>query len=89
LADCGISQRSEAFLDFLPFPITALLKTIAIFSNKICVSKIELSRKMNLLDLPQTVILDILEMMPYDEVAKKREVSWLTLSILGVSVIHD
>jgi len=44
---------------------------------------------MNLLDLPQTVILDILEMMPYDEVAKKREVSWLTLSILGVSVIHD
>lgn len=30
---------------------------------------------MNLLDLPQTVLQDIFEWLPYDEVAKKREVS--------------
>ncbi|XP_002024851.2 F-box only protein 28 [Drosophila persimilis] len=29
---------------------------------------------MNLLDLPQTVLMDIFEYLPYDEVAKKREV---------------
>ncbi|XP_017088307.2 F-box only protein 28 [Drosophila bipectinata] len=29
---------------------------------------------MNILDLPQTVLLDIFEWLPYDEVAKKREV---------------
>lgn len=30
---------------------------------------------MYLLDLPDTVLMDILELLPYDEVAKKREVS--------------
>lgn len=35
---------------------------------------------MNLLDLPQTVLLDIFEWLPYDEVAKKREVSWTSES---------
>lgn len=29
---------------------------------------------MNLLDLPDTVLMDILELLSYDEVAKKREV---------------
>ncbi|XP_043650495.1 F-box only protein 28 [Drosophila teissieri] len=42
---------------------------------------------MNLLDLPQTLILDILELLPYDEVAKKREVCTL-FNYLGQQILN-
>ncbi|XP_017040372.1 F-box only protein 28 [Drosophila ficusphila] len=42
---------------------------------------------MNLLDLPQTVLLDIFEWLPYDEVAKKREVCTL-FNYLGQQVLN-
>ncbi|XP_017080447.1 F-box only protein 28 [Drosophila eugracilis] len=42
---------------------------------------------MNLLDLPQTIIQDILEMLPYDEVAKKREVCGL-FNYLGQQILN-
>ncbi|XP_037723014.1 F-box only protein 28 [Drosophila subpulchrella] len=42
---------------------------------------------MNLLELPQTVIMDILEMMPYDEVAKKREVCTV-FNYLGQQILN-
>ncbi|KAH8364438.1 hypothetical protein KR084_007004 [Drosophila pseudotakahashii] len=42
---------------------------------------------MNLLDLPQTLILDILELMPYDEVAKKREVCTV-FNYLGQQILN-
>ncbi|KAI8040424.1 F-box only protein 28 [Drosophila gunungcola] len=42
---------------------------------------------MNLLDLPQTVLLDIFEWLPYDEVAKKREVCTL-FNYIGQQVLN-
>lgn len=38
---------------------------------------------MNLLDLPDTVLMDILELLSYDEVAKKREVRSTVLHSSG------
>lgn len=38
---------------------------------------------MHLLDLPDTVLMDILELLSYDEVAKKREVSNTVLHSSG------